>query len=83
MVFLSLSILLFYVCLLATQKYSIYRIAARKKSYVRFAVRAAVFAVLMLLTFPYPMVGIAVTVAYIYLQLYDLHFGAKHSDPSL
>ncbi len=76
-IFMAVSILLFYICLLATQEYSKYNKGGGLRYYTRFALTSAAFVALMLALCRIPYVCIALTAAFIYLQLCDLHYGKK------
>ena len=75
--FLVASIFVYYLCLLATQKYAKYRIKRVGMFYGGFFAVFAVYAAAMLLTSRLPMLNIGLTAAFIYLQLYMLHYGGK------
>ena len=75
--FLVVSIFVYYLCLLATQKYAKYRIKRVGMFYGGFFAVFAVYAAAMLLTSRLPMLNIGLTAAFIYLQLYMLHYGGK------
>ncbi len=79
-VFLAASMLVYYLCLLGTQRYAKFRVENKRRFYLRFAVSFAVYCALTAIFYSWPMVSIALTVAFIYLQLYLLHFGAKAQD---
>ena len=79
-VFLVVSILVFYSCLLGTQRYSSFRVRSKKRFYIVFLLGAAVYFLASVLFCRQPMVGIALTVVYIYFQLYSMHFGAKSAN---
>ena len=76
-VFLLAALLVYYVCLLGTQRYARFRVENRGRFYLRFAVCFAVYAAAALLCCRIPMISIALTAAFIYIQLYLLHYGAK------
>lgn len=76
-VFLTGSLLVYYVCILGTQRYARFRVERKVRFYARFAVCFAVYCAATAVWYRQPMVSIALTVAFIYIQLYTLHFGAK------
>ena len=75
--FLTVSILIFYLCLLGTQRYASFRVENRTRFYTVFLIVAAAYLIAAILLSHNAMIGIALTVVYIYLQLYSLHYGAK------
>ena len=76
-VFLVCSLLLFYVCLLGTQRYAKYRVENKARFYGGFAAGFALFCVAMALCCRRPLASLAITAAYIYVQLFLLHYGNK------
>jgi uncharacterized membrane protein YozB (DUF420 family) len=77
--FMAVSILAFFICLLATQEYSKYNKGGGFHYYTRFAFTSVIFVGLMLALSNIPFVSIALTVAFIYLQLCDMYFGKKET----
>ena len=75
--FLTFSILLYYLCLLGTQRFARFRVEDKGRFSRLFLLGGLIYAAAAALTYRWPMVGIAVTVAYIYLQLFILHYGSK------
>lgn len=75
--FLAVSLLVYYVCLLATQRYAKFRVENQGRFYRRFALCFLVYCGATALCCQWPMVSIALTAAFIYIQLYILHFGAR------
>lgn len=76
-VFLSASLLVYYLCLLATQRYARFQVEGKGRFYAQFAAGFAVYCAATALCWRWPMASIALTVAFIYAQLYTLHYGSK------
>ena len=76
-VFLGLSLLVYYICLLGTQRYAKFSVEGKGRFYLRFAAEFLVYGAATAVCYRWPMACIALTVAFIYLQLYSLHYGAK------
>ena len=77
-VFMVLSLLVYFLCLMSTQRYARFSAEGGGRFYVRFAVCFIVYAAATAaVCCRWPAASIALTVAFIYLQLLDLHFGAK------
>lgn len=71
-IFLVASLLVYYLCLLLTQRYAVKHVAD-KRLYGKVAVCFLLFCALMALCYRWPQVSIALSVAFIYLQLFALH----------
>ena len=81
-IFLTASILLYYLCILATQRYARVQVASMRSFLWKFLICVIVYCVVTALCYQQPMVSIALTAAFIYLQLYSLHYGIKNPKPS-
>ena len=77
--FLALSVLLFYVCLFLTQRYARYHVEGKRRFLRGFVLSAAVYVLAMALCCRQTMATIGLTVAFIYLQLLQLHYGGKNA----
>ena len=75
--FLVASVLIYYLCLLSTQRYAKHHVADMGHFLPRFLGSILIYCAAAALCYRWPMVIIALTVAFIYLQLYALHFGDK------
>ena len=79
-ILLVASLLVYFLCLLLTQRYAVKQVA-EKRMYGKVAVCFAVFCVLSALCYRQPQMSIALSVAFIYLQLFALHRGGKDKTP--
>ena len=75
--FLVISQLMFFLCLMGTQKYARVRASSHRKVLLPFVLSAIVYLVAALGCSRYPMVNIFLSVAFIYFQLFLLRFGKK------
>ena len=76
-IFLVVSVLVFFICLLMTQRYSKYSVGKHRRVYRKFVIGAAVYIAAALLVYRWDMAGIALTAAFIFKQLYELHYGER------
>ncbi|MBR3166046.1 MAG: low temperature requirement protein A [Lachnospiraceae bacterium] len=76
-IFLVVSVLVFFICLLMTQRYSKFSVGKHRHVYRKFVIGAAVYIAAALLVYRWDMAGIALTAAFIFKQLYELHFGER------
>ena len=80
-IFLVVSMLAFYLCLLATQRYSAMHVREGKRFYWKLGAMCLVYCLLTALCYQWSQVSIALTVIFIYLQLYALKKAGTEKEP--
>lgn len=79
-IFLISAVGIYFLCLLMTQQFSRYAVSSRRKTYLTMGVSLLVYAALTALFYKNAYVGIAFSVAFIYLQLLIMHFGKNKKE---
>jgi low temperature requirement protein LtrA len=80
-VFLVLSLLVYFLCLLGTQRFAVRYVAPESRFYWKLGACFAAYCVIIGLCYTRPMISMAVSVLFIFLQLYALvHVGAKREN---
>lgn len=78
-VFMTVSMLVYYLCILGTQRYARFRVDRKGRFYTLFILGLVLYCAAMALCCYRPVISITVTTAFIYVQLWSLHYGAKQS----
>ena len=81
-VFLVLSLLVYFLCLLGTQRFAVKYVAPESHFYWKLGACFAAYCVIIGLCYSRPMISMAVSVLFIFLQLYALrHVGVERESP--